>query len=65
MGEVHATYLLRLNRMCELRGEGDMGDRYVVQNEIESERAACEVFPYESRDLHRSIQLSWKVYSML
>ncbi len=58
MGEVHATYLLRLNRMCELRGEGDMGDRYVVQNEIKSECAACEVLLYELQDLHCSIQLS-------
>ena len=47
--------------MCELGGKCDVGDRYVVQNEIESERAACEVLPYESRDLHRSFQLLRKV----
>ena len=39
--------------MCELRGEGDVGDRYVVQNEVESERAVSEVLPHESGDLHR------------
>ena len=46
-------YLLRFYRMCELRGEGDVGDRYVVQNEVESERAVSEVLPHESGDLHR------------
>ena len=25
-------YLLSFYSMCELRGEGDVGDRYVVQN---------------------------------
>ena len=61
MGRGACPYLLRFDRMCELRGKRDMSDRYVVQNEIESERAACEVLPHESRDLHRSIQLSRKV----
>ena len=39
--------------MRELRGKGDVGDRYVVQNQVESERAVSEVLPHESRDLHR------------
>ena len=34
-----------------------MGDRYVVQNQIESERAICEVLPHKPRDLCRTVQL--------
>jgi len=48
-------YLLRFHCMCELRGERDVGDRYIVQNEIESERAVCEVLPHKPRDLHRTV----------
>jgi hypothetical protein len=48
MGRGACTYLLRFDCMCELGGKRDMGDRYVVQNEIESERAACEVLSHES-----------------
>ena len=44
--------------MCKLRGERDVGDRYIVQNEIESERAICEVLPHEPRDLHCTVQSS-------
>src|SRR5260221_14697808 len=44
--------------MREFRGERYVGDRYIVQNEIEPERAICEVLPHEPRDLHRAVQPS-------
>jgi hypothetical protein len=52
-GNSACPYLLCFYCMCELGGKGDVCDRYVVQNKVESERAASEVLPDESRDLHR------------
>ena len=43
--------LLRLDRVCELGREVDVRDGDIVEDEIEAQRAACEVLADETGDL--------------
>jgi hypothetical protein len=43
--------LFGLDGVCELGGESDMGNRYIVKDKVEPGSAFCQVFSHEARDL--------------
>ena len=48
-----STDLLSFYSMCELWGEGYVGNRDIIQNKVESESPSRQVFPYKPRDLKK------------
>ena len=48
-----STDLLSFYSMCELWGEGYVGDRDIIKNKVESESPSRQVFSYKPRDLKK------------
>ena len=55
-GGIETAHLLGFNGMRKLRRESDMSDRHVIQDDIKSQRALCEVLAYQPGDLQRTSQ---------
>ena len=57
--------LFRFNGVSELWGERDVGDRDIVQDDVESQRSPRQVFSDKSRNLWRSTGFSTKTWGGL
>ena len=55
-----STDLLSFYSMCELWGEGYVGNRDIIQNKVESESPSRQVFPYKPRDLKKGESLVYE-----